>query len=38
MLLLINCQTMYAQTCFIVPRHAFLTEFPITISKPWILN
>ena len=26
-----------AQSCFTVPRHAFIIGFNMAISKPWIL-
>ena len=36
--LLIHCQKMDAQSSFTVLRHLYHFDFPIIISKPWILN
>ena len=36
--LLVHCQTIDVQSCFTVPRHAFLIGFSITISELWIPN
>ena len=35
---LVNCQAIDVQSCFTVPRHAFLIGFSITITKPWIIS
>ena len=36
--LLVRCQIIDVQSRFTVLKHAFLIGFPITISKPWMLN
>ena len=36
--LLVHCKTRGTQSCFAVPRLAFLIGFPITSSKPLVLN
>ena len=33
-----HSQKVHVQSCFTVPRQAFLIGSPITISKPWILK